>query len=320
MKANSVPAFCHGGKHVQKKRARYDQVLVPVLIVAMVVGIALISYPIVSNWLSSVERDKAAQSYEQTVSQASEQDLSACWQAANEYNNDLLAGKTVVTDPFDSSDRGDDAAERYWEVLNLRGDGVMGTLDIPKIGITLPIYHGTDNEVLQEGVGHMPSTSMPVGGESTHAVLAGHTGLPAMVVFDHLGSLAEGDYFVIRVLDEDHAYRVLGTEVVLPDETASLALQQGRDLVTLVTCTPYGVNDHRLLVHAERCEVPEEYYSDNHGMSPIDVASAKLTSPATWFSLGGMALGAIGSAYVIATLARRRRGVTGNGGSAIFRR
>lgn len=290
------------------------------LVAAMAAGIVLIAYPIVSNWLSKLERDKVAQSYSQTVSQATEQDLSSYQQDADEYNHDLLAGRTIVTDPFDPENRGSDSAERYWQVLNLQGDGLMGMLDIPKLGITLPIYHGTYSETLQRGVGHMPGTSVPVGGPSTHAVIAGHTGLPALVVFDHLDALTEGDYFVIRVLDEDHAYQVFGTEVVLPDETGSLAIQQGRDLVTLVTCTPYGVNDHRLLVHAERCEVPDGYYTVNHGINPVDVAAARAMNPATLISQAGVLTGGAGFIYIIVLLTRRKRKLSGRSGSTSFGR
>lgn len=300
---------------MQRRGPSADRILVVALVAALVAGFALIAYPLVSNWLSGFEREKVAKSYGQTVSQASEQDLSSYRQEAEEYNLDLLAGKTVLTDPFDPGKRGSDSEERYWQVLNLQGDGLMGMLDIPKLGVSLPIYHGTDDETLQKGVGHMSSTSVPIGGPSTHAVIAGHTGLPTMAVFDHLESLAEGDYFVIRVLGEDHAYRVFSTEVVLPGETGSITVQQGRDLVTLVTCTPYGVNDHRLLVHAERCEVPEEYFGKNHGVSPIEVASTGATSPASLFSLAGLLMCAVGAAYVIATLAKRRRGLAAHAGS-----
>lgn len=274
------------------------------LVAAMVVGVALIAYPIVSNWLSRIEREKVEQTHEKAIEETPEEDLSAYKAAAEQYNQELLAGKTVVTDPFDPNSLNNDSAELYWQVLNLNGDGIMGTLTIPKLGVALPVYHGTEEDELQKGVGHMATTSVPIGGPSTHAVIAGHTGLPAMVVFDRLDTLTEGDYFVIRVLGEDHAYRITGTEVVLPTETDSLAIQDGKDLVTLVTCTPYGVNDHRLLVHAERCEVPAEYYEDNHGVSPAEAVASAAADPVTTFSYIGVAVAITGLLFALAQLLR----------------
>lgn len=281
-----------------------DRVLVVMLVAAMVVGVALIAYPIVSNWLSRIEREKVEQTHEKAIEETPEEDLSAYKAAAEQYNQELLAGKTVVTDPFDPNSLNNDSAELYWQVLNLNGDGIMGTLTIPKLGVALPVYHGTEEDELQKGVGHMATTSVPIGGPSTHAVIAGHTGLPAMVVFDRLDTLTEGDYFVIRVLGEDHAYRITGTEVVLPTETDSLAIQDGKDLVTLVTCTPYGVNDHRLLVHAERCEVPAEYYEDNHGVSPAEAVASAAADPVTTFSYIGVAVAITGLLFALAQLLR----------------
>lgn len=290
-----------------RRPSRGDRTLVIMVVVAMVVGVALIAYPIVSNWLSLVEREKVEQTHEQAIDETPEEDLSAYKVAAEQYNQDLLAGKTVVTDPFDPNALSDDSSERYWQVLNLGGDGLMGTLTIPKLGVSLPMYHGTDEDVLQKGVGHMATTSVPIGGPSTHAVMAGHTGLPAMVVFDRLETLSEGDYFVIRVLGEDHAYRITSTEVVLPTETDSLAIQGGRDLVTLVTCTPYGVNDHRFLVHAERCEVPAEYYENNHGVSPAEAVASAAADPVTTFSFIGALIAVAGTAFAVVQLARSGR-------------
>lgn len=185
-------------------------------------------------------------------------DLTAWRQQAIDYNNRLYSGAAYVVDPFDP-DAPKTSDEEYLACLNLAGDGAMGTITIPSIGVDLPIYHGVTGEGMDHGVGHEPHSSLPVGGPSTHAVLAGHTGLPSAVIFDKLDKLHVGDYFVLQVLDEDLAYRVTSTEVVLPDDTSSLAIQKDKDLVTLVTCTPYGVNSHRLLIHAERCDVPKEW-------------------------------------------------------------
>lgn len=178
------------------------------------------------------------------------------WQAAYEYNAALKSSLAVVTDPFNPN-VSISALDDYDDILNLNGDGVMGSVEIPEIKAYVPIYHGTSDEVLAKGAGHLSMTSLPVGGESTHCVMAGHTGLPTVKIFDNLEKLHEGSVVVLNVLDERLYYKVYSIEVVEPECTSSLAVVQGRDLLTLVTCTPYGVNSHRLLVHAERC-APEE--------------------------------------------------------------
>lgn len=232
------------------------RVLVAVL--ALVLGVLCVAYPIVSNLIAQGRQREVIASYSEAVDNKDAEELANALAEAQSYNERLRSSRTVVTDPFDEdADRVTD--EDYENALNVNGDGVMGYITIPAISVYLPIYHGTSDEVLEQGVGHLQGTSLPVGGESTHAVLSGHTGLPSMKVFDDLDQLEVGDYFVITVLGEDLAYEVTSIETVLPDETDSLAIQEGEDLVTLVTCTPYGVNTHRLLVHAERCELPDEW-------------------------------------------------------------
>ena len=247
-----------------KRRKRLDAV---VAIIAIMVGIAIFAYPMVSDYVYKQNTTTVARSQEGTVNQTDQATLDAEKQKAIDYNEKLLSSRTVITDPFDpDTQRVTD--EDYESVLNLKGDGVMGTITIPKIHVEMPIYHGTDDETLQKGVGHLQETSVPIGGEFTHSVLSGHTGLPSMKVFDNLDQLEVGDYFIITVLGEDHAYRVTSTEVVLPDETDSLVIQPGKDLCTLVTCTPYGINTLRLLVHAERCEVPDEWLNKGDSTFP----------------------------------------------------
>lgn len=184
----------------------------------------------------------------------------------------------------------------------------MGTLVVPKIELQMPIYHYTNDEELQEGLGHMESTSLPVGGPSTHAVLAGHNGLPSVKIFDRLNELEIGDYFVVQVLGEDLAYRVTGKQTVLPDETESLVVRDGADLVTLVTCTPYGVNTHRLLVHAERCELPVEWGEKDEAETAV--ASAGPEVPLLEFTLIGLAI-ALGLLVSWLIVSRNRRGGRG---------
>ena len=225
--------------------------------VFIIVGVCLLAYPSVSNWLAEQSRASVMGNYQEVVEQTPKQDLEAEMAKARNYNENLRKGVTKVTDPFDPN-AAQVTDEDYEACLNLAGDGVMGEISIPSISATLPIYHGTSDEGLQRGVGHLQGTSLPIGGESTHCVLAGHTGLPTARIFDSLDQVQEGDVFIITVLGEKFAYRVCDIQVVLPDESDLLSVQEGRDLVTLVTCTPYGKNTHRLLVTGERCEVPSE--------------------------------------------------------------
>ena len=270
----------------------------------IVAGLAAILYPYASDYLNRVEQAKVAQVQDETVEQAAPQDLSAQWEQARDFNDRLLAGRVVVTDPFDPNNR-QPSNQEYLAALNLAGDGVMGELVIPKIGVDLPIYHGVTGDGMLHGLGHMPSTSLPIGGPNTHAVFAGHTGLPSARIFGDLDQLQVGDWFVIRVLGEDHAYRVTGTEVVLPEETDSLAVQEDKDLVTLVTCTPYGVNTHRLLVHAERCDVPEEWLERQERRDVPLVPGADARVPLTMLTLIGLGIGA--GLVVLFLLIRHRR-------------
>lgn len=235
-----------------------NRLIVVGAVVALLLGIGLLAYPFVSNALLDSAQGKVLHTQQDAVANSSEEDLSAAREFALQYNRDLVGSRTVVTDPFDETAlRPTDGS--YDEALNIAGDGVMGTLYIPRIHVEEPIYHTVDNDVLQKGVGHLEETSLPIGGPSSHCVLSGHTGLPSGKIFDDLDRLEVGDYFIIQVLGEDHAYRIYDIETVLPDETQSLVIQPDRDLCTLVTCTPYGVNTHRLLVHGERCDVPAEW-------------------------------------------------------------
>ena len=190
-------------------------------VLVFVLGAALIAYPYVSDYVHKQQQHEVISVQDEVVESADVDKLADEMARAQDYNKRLLSSKTVVTDPFDP-DAQRVTSEEYESLLNLNGDGVMGTLVIPKIDLQMPIYHYTNDEELQEGVGHMEATSLPVGGPSTHAVLAGHNGLPMVKIFDRLDELEVGDYFVIEVLGEDHAYRVTGKETVLPEETPSI--------------------------------------------------------------------------------------------------
>lgn len=276
-------------------------------VLALLVGAAFIAYPFVSDAVNQARERRVVEAVGSAVSAIDESTLAAERQRAYEYNEDLLDGRAVVTDPFDpDADRPND--EDYNVSLNLSGDGVMGTINIPKIHLELPIYHGTEESTLEHGVGHLQGTSLPIGGDSSHCVLSGHTGLPTMKIFDNLDQLEAGDYFVISVLGEDHAYEVTSIEVVLPDETDSLVIERGRDLCTLVTCTPYGINSHRLLVHAERCELPAEWLDKGDADFPSGYTAPpdKALLPSVLLGLA-LAAGIIGLWLLVSWLRRRKR-------------
>jgi sortase A len=271
-----------------------------------IAGIAAILYPYASDYLARREQEAVDERQQDVVATVSEQDLSAEWETARDFNQRQLEGRVAVSDPFDPNNA-TPSDEEYAKVLNLAGDGVMGQLIIPSIGVNLPIYHGVSDDQLLRGVGHLPTTSLPIGGASTHCILAGHTGLPSAKILGDIDKLREGDWFIIRVLGEDHAYRVTGTEVVLPNETQSLVTQEGKDLVTLVTCTPYGVNTHRLLVHAERCDVPQEWLDMQGQANDVPLLSpADEGAPIVVLSLLGLGIGA--GLLALRWIVTRRRG------------
>ena len=177
---------------------------------------------------------------------------------ARDYNK-LLIGTAIVTDPFDpEAQKRLEKSSDYFNILNLDEKGLMGYIVIPKINVNLPIYHGTSEDVLQKGVGHLQNTSFPVGGEGTHAVLSGHTGLSSAKLFTDLDKLEEGELFFIEVLGEKLAYKIDQIKIVEPSETSDLVIKSGEDYVTLVTCTPYGINSHRLLVRGTRIPYTED--------------------------------------------------------------
>lgn len=191
------------------------------------------------------------QSYKKQTKTYDQKQKEKAFQEANEYNKDLTKSAVQLTDPFKAK-KSNGETMVYNNILNLDHSGVMGYLEIPCISVNLPIYHGTDAEILERGVGHLAASSIPVGGKSTHAVLTGHTGLSSAKLFTDLTEMKQGDLFFIYVLDQTLAYKVDQISVVKPEDTEKLQIVEGKDYVTLVTCTPYGVNDHRLLVRGVR--------------------------------------------------------------------
>lgn len=232
----------------------------PSLLIAMgivLAGMALTVYPFVSNYLYEKEQEKIILDMDNTNLEASS--LEAEREKAEAYNAYLLEENIVLTDPFDPEAFAEKSEVPYEEILNPYGNGMMGYLEIPVIDLTLGIYHGTSPHVLEEGVGHLENSSLPIGGESTHSVLSAHTGLPDKKLFTDLVLLEEGDTFYVHVLDEILAYQVDQIKTVTPEDTGELHVITGRDLITLVTCTPYGINSHRLLVRGTRIPyIPEE--------------------------------------------------------------
>lgn len=234
-----------------------------ILVLVFLAGGVIAAYPVVSNLLYEKNQSYVLTEYDETVEQVEKETLDAELQAAQEYNHSLLESEAVLIDPFAMESTPELAESAYDDLLNLEQNGIMGYLEIPKLSVTLPIYHGTSAQVLEQGVGHMQGTSLPVGGESTHTVLTGHTGLPGKRLFTDLPQLEEGDVFYLHVLENTLAYQVEKVYIVEPDQTEHLVVETGQDLATLITCYPYGINTHRLLVQGIRIpyeQVPEQQW------------------------------------------------------------
>lgn len=227
-----------------KKR---DKIYTVALIVVLVTGLFLLLYPSFSDWWNSRVQTKLISNYNEVVAKLDTEDYTALWDSARAYNGDLWGRNNPYL--LEESQR-----ERYNGLLNPAGDGIMGYIQIPDIDVALPIYHGTDELVLQTAIGHLDWTSLPVGGAGTHCVISGHRGLPSARLFTDLDKVMVGDVFMLHILDDTLTYEVDQIRIVEPDETDELQLQAGKDLCTLVTCTPYGVNSHRLLVRGHRVE------------------------------------------------------------------
>ena len=219
-------------------------------------GFAILTYPTISDQWNTFRQSRLISDYQEVVSQMEEEDFEEVWAAARGYNQ-TFEQNSILSDAFGIDEAEHIEDTEYWQVLNVAGDGVMGYLTIPKINIRLAIYHGTSEEVLQTGVGHLNCTRLPVGGESNHTVLSAHRGLPSAKLFTDIDQLEPGDLFYLHILNEDLAYEV---DRILPmvdkdDYDAleeALKIEEGKDQVTLFTCTPYGVNSHRLLVRGHR--------------------------------------------------------------------
>ena len=227
-----------------KKKSSFVTVI---LIAAFFIGALLLLYPTISDFWNSFHQSRAIASYAEQVADLDENAYDRLWEDARIYNKTL-------GDRMNRFVMAEEQKKAYAALLNIADNGVMGYIEIPKVRCNLPIYHGTDEAVLQVAIGHVPGSSLPVGGESTHCVLSGHRGRPSAKLFTHLDELETGDVFMLRVLDETLTYEVDQIRTVLPNELGDLAIVEGEDYCTLVTCTPYGINSHRLLVRGHRVE------------------------------------------------------------------
>ncbi|MCI8430766.1 MAG: class C sortase [Lachnospiraceae bacterium] len=235
-----------GRDRKEKKQRRGPSISTIVLVIILLAGVGILLYPSVSDWWNSMHATRAIASYVTAVEDLSGQEREAMLEAARAYNSRLSNGVNFTLT--------DEQRAEYDSLLDITGTGIMGYVQITSIGVNLPVYHSVDEAVLQIAVGHIPGSSLPVGGERTHAILSGHRGLPSAKLFSDLDQIVEGDTFTINILDQTTTYMVDQIRIVLPEETDELAIKDGKDYCTLVTCTPYGINTHRMLVRGKRID------------------------------------------------------------------
>lgn len=263
------------------------------LILIFFLGLSLLLYPAFSDWWNSFHQSQAIVNYDAALAKMTPADYTAFFAAAERYNQELAQ----VDFPLMYHDQ----AEGYEETLNVSGNGIMGYLRIPKISVSLPIYHGASESVLQVAVGHLEGTSLPIGGESTHAALSAHRGLPSARLFTDLDKLELGDTFTVTVLDRELTYEVDQILVVEPQEVEALYVVEGEDLCTLITCTPYGINTHRMLVRGHRIENAEE------GRAIRVTADAVQVDPV--YTAPAMAAPVLALLLLLSLIPKRRNGI-----------
>ena len=271
-------------------------------------GFGILAYPTVSNQWNTYRQSKLISNYKEVTKNIDTEDFEKEWAKAEHYNDSIRVNKPMSGDVFNESGK-EDKNSAYWNVLNLSGDGIMGYISIPKINVELAIYHGTSDDVLQTGVGHIEGTKLPIGGEGNHTVLAAHRGLPSARLFTDLDQLVEGDKFYIHILDQVLAYQV---DQILPmvdkDDTEALEqamqIEEGQDYVTLFTCTPYGVNTHRLLVRGTRVEYNGE---EDTPQTPAESVKNIVQDYYMFFLIGGVAVTVIAIGVIRICMNRKRR-------------
>ena len=262
------------------------------IILIFLAGLGFISYPTVSNLWNRAHQSRAIATYSEQVEKLDDSENKAMLKAARKYNKSLLK----KSDHWKLSKKD---KKKYESLLDVSGTGIMGYIEIPKIDCSLPIYHGTDEGALQIAIGHLEGSSLPVGGKSTHCVLSGHRGLPSARLFTDLDQMEEGDIFILNVLGRKLAYEVDQIKVVLPEEMSDLEVIEGKDLCTLVTCTPYGINTHRLLVRGHRTKYVEEKVEEQKEVQTKNMDTRLL--------IAGAAGAVILVVVIIAIVVRRRK-------------
>lgn len=255
-------------------KKKTSKILIPILFLA---GLSLLLYPFTANQWNNYRQKRLISNYDEIIAEKNAAgliDYEAEWDKANSYNETLLP--SILPDSFAVAETSEEDAA-YMSALNIAGNGMMGTVEIPRIRITLPIYHTTDEQILETAAGHLEGSSLPAGGENTHAVISAHRGLPSAALFTDLDKLQKGDHFLLHILDDTLCYQVDKITVVEPEETEALAVEKGMDLVTLLTCTPYGVNSHRLLVRGHRVPYnPESLEEENVPLGNVSLHTSYL--------------------------------------------
>src|SRR5690625_1631531 len=267
------------------------------IVLVFLIGLSIFSYPIVSNWMNTKEHYSVISNHNDLIKKMSAEEKEKEREKAKQYNENLNETAIPIEDPFAEDASDDSTISGYYNVLDI-GE-TMGNLEIPSIDVNLPIYHGVSEDVLQQGIGHMSNSSFPIGGDGSHTALTGHRGLPSSKLFRNLDKVKEDDLFFIHMLDETLAYKVDDIQVVLPTETSWLTIEEDKDYVTLITCEPYMINTHRLLVRGERvpyeAEVAAEIITDS-GLKSTEEASRK-----TLFALGSAVIVTLLILYYVRT-------------------
>ncbi len=252
-----------------------------IALIILVVGLGFLSYPIVGNIINVVRQNSIQEEYNAAVEQLNEETKNQLKTEAEEYNQKLASGElSIISTDEDSIGEDYDDGSGYASALDVgTGSTAIAFIKIPKISVELPIYRGTNAVTLEKGIGHLRNTSLPVGGQSSHCVLTGHTGMPSSMLFTDLDKMEEGDMFYIQYLDEIHAYKVNQIKIVEPTDTSDLQIVQGKDYVTLLTCYPYGVNSHRLLVRGERVDFNGEVvFGESGNVETVTEKNAESTT------------------------------------------
>ena len=274
------------------KKKWMSRLMTLLIVVVFVTGLSFLLYPTVSNLWNQAHQSRAIATYTEQVEKLDDSSNKEMLKAARKYNKELL--KKADHWKLSKKDK-----KKYESLLDVSGTGIMGYIEIPKIACSLPVYHGTDEGALQIAIGHLEGSSLPVGGKSSHCVLSGHRGLPSARLFTDLDQMEEGDTFILNILGHKLAYEVDQIKVVLPEKMSDLEIQEGKDLCTLVTCTPYGINTHRLLVRGHRVK-----YVETKVQEQKEVSKPKTD---TRLVIAGAAVGAVVLFIIIFAVRRRRK-------------